>query len=61
MIARNITSIIPAAEKGRAAWMIGIPWNAWFFKVGLHYCMALCNELKNDNVARIGGQVVGIV
>jgi len=61
MITRNISGVIPAAEKGRAASVIGIPWNAWFFKVGLYHCMALRYELENDNVSRVGSQVVWVV
>jgi hypothetical protein len=60
MIAVNSSGIIPAAEKRRKASMIGIPWNAWFLEVRLYHRMPLRNKLKDDNVSRIGGDVVRV-
>lgn len=61
MIAGHITAIIPAAEKGRAASMIGISWNTWFFKIRLHHCMPLSDKLEYDGIANISGNVVRVV
>lgn len=61
VIAVDGTGVVPAAEKDRTAWMVGISWNAWFLKVGLYHCMPFCDKLEDYDISRIGGQVVGVV
>ena len=60
MIALGITAIVHSAIEDRAARMICISWNAWLFEVGLHHCMAWCNELKYNNVTGFSGQIIGM-
>jgi hypothetical protein len=60
-IAVDGTGVIPAAEEDRTAWMVCISRNAWFLKVGLYHCMPFCDELEDDDISRIGGQIVWVV
>jgi hypothetical protein len=60
MITVDITAVMPAAEKGRKASMVGISWNTWFFKVRLYNCMPLRDELEDNRLADPGSYVVRV-